>query len=161
MTAAGFDAVIPSPLGMVGISASATAITSIDLLPSYTPILRPRTPLVREAVRQLDEYFAGCRCEFDLPLAEADTPFRRCVRKAMLEIPAGQTRSYGEIAADLGSSARAIGGACRTNPLPIVVPCHRVVGARGLGGYDGAVAGGLVDIKRRLLELEGARLPER
>ncbi len=107
--------------------------------------------------RQLTEYFAGDRDTFDLELAPAGTDFQKQVWHDLLDIPAGETRTYSEIARRLGrpGAARAVGRANATNPIPIVVPCHRVVGADGtLTGY----AGGL-PIKRGLLEIEGVHLP--
>ncbi len=81
--------------------------------------------------------------------------FQEKVLKQLLQIPYGETRTYGEIATSLKTSPRAVGNACRNNPLPIVIPCHRVVAAKGIGGYAGATEGGLLDIKYRLLQLEG------
>jgi len=110
-----------------------------------------------EVRRQLAEYFAGERREFDLVLAPEGTPFERAVWAELEKIPFGETRSYGEIARILGrpDSARAVGRANGANPIPIVVPCHRVIGANGsLTGF-----GGGLDVKARLLELEGLALP--
>src|SRR4051794_29262888 len=107
--------------------------------------------------RQLAEYFAGERQEFDLRLAPEGTPFERSVWDELRKIPFGETRSYGEIARAIGhpGSARAVGRANGANPIPIVVPCHRVIGADGsLTGF-----GGGLEAKSRLLELEGLRLP--
>ena len=110
------------------------------------------TPLLRRAAAQLEEYFAGRRRQFDLPLAPAPTAFQARVRRAMQDIPYGQTRSYGELAHVAGGAPRAIGQACGANPLPLVVPCHRVVAATGLGGYSGGKG---LATKRFLLALEG------
>jgi methylated-DNA-[protein]-cysteine S-methyltransferase len=110
-----------------------------------------------EVRRQLAEYFAGERREFDLALAPVGTPFERSVWEELKKIPFGETRSYGQIARALGrpDSARAVGRANGANPIPIVVPCHRVIGADGsLTGF-----GGGLDVKSRLLELEGLALP--
>jgi methylated-DNA-[protein]-cysteine S-methyltransferase len=110
-----------------------------------------------EVRRQLAEYFAGERREFDLVLAPAGTPFERSVWDELRKIPFGETRSYGEIAQALGrpGAARAVGRANGANPIPIVVPCHRVIGSDGsLTGF-----GGGLDAKSRLLELEGLALP--
>jgi methylated-DNA-[protein]-cysteine S-methyltransferase len=110
-----------------------------------------------EVRRQLDEYFAGERREFDLALAPEGTPFERAVWAELAKIPFGETRSYGEIAEVLGrpGAARAVGRANGANPIPIVVPCHRVIGSDGsLTGF-----GGGLDAKFRLLELEGGGLP--
>jgi methylated-DNA-[protein]-cysteine S-methyltransferase len=107
--------------------------------------------------RQLAEYFAGTRREFDLRLAPEGTPFERSVWEELRRIPFGETRSYGEIAQAIGrpGAARAVGRANGANPIPIVVPCHRVIGADGsLTGF-----GGGLEAKSRLLEIEGRRLP--
>lgn len=107
--------------------------------------------------RQLEEYFAGERQEFDLELAPEGTPFELSVWEELKKIPFGETRSYGEIAQAIGrpGSARAVGRANGANPIPIVVPCHRVIGADGsLTGF-----GGGLDAKTRLLEIEGRALP--
>ncbi|HEX6443380.1 MAG TPA: methylated-DNA--[protein]-cysteine S-methyltransferase [Stellaceae bacterium] len=109
--------------------------------------------LLAEAARQLDAYFSGRLTEFDLPLAPAGSRFEQRVWAAMQTIPYGQTRSYGDLAHMIGSAPRAVGGACGKNPIPIVIPCHRVLAKTGLGGYSGE--GGLVT-KERLLGLEGA-----
>jgi methylated-DNA-[protein]-cysteine S-methyltransferase len=110
------------------------------------------SPLLSEAARQLDAYFAGKLSQFDLPLRAAGSGFEHRVWSAMQDIPYGETRSYGELAAAIGSAPRAVGGACGRNPIPIVIPCHRVLGKTGLGGYSGA--GGL-KTKEALLALEG------
>ena len=113
------------------------------------------TPLLREAARQLEAYFNGALTEFDLPLDPAGSPFRKRVWAAMAEIPYGETATYGSLARRLETAARPVGGACRANPIPIIVPCHRVVGADGKGGgYSGK--GGL-STKSFLLGLEDSR----
>ena len=112
------------------------------------------TPLLLQAQRELEEYFAGRRSSFSVPLSMHGTPFQMAVWAALRAIPYGETRSYGELAAQIGRprACRAVGMANHVNPLPIFVPCHRVVGADGrLTGY----AGGL-DVKKYLLKLEGA-----
>lgn len=110
------------------------------------------TDLTREALRQLQAYFAGKRPGFDLPL-DFGQDFQRRVRQAMAAIPFGETRTYGDLARDLGAPAQAIGQACGANPLPILIPCHRVLGAKGLGGFS---APGGVETKVWLLRHEGA-----
>jgi methylated-DNA-[protein]-cysteine S-methyltransferase len=113
-------------------------------------------PLLGEAVRQLGEYFAGARQCFDLPLAPRGTDFQRAAWKLMQEIPFGATRTYGELAAALGNPnlARAVGGAANRNPLPIVIPCHRVMGSGNrLTGFAAGLA-----VKRFLLAHEGVAL---
>ena len=111
------------------------------------------SPLLTEAARQLDDYFAGKLTAFDLPLRPAGTAFERSVWAAMQDIPYGETRSYGDLATTTDSAPRAVGRACGRNPIPVVIPCHRVLAKAGLGGYSGS--GGLWT-KQRLLALEGA-----
>lgn len=114
------------------------------------------TPLLLEAKRQLEEYFAGLRAGFSLPLNPQGTAFQKKVWQQLEAIPYGQTRTYGQIAAAVGqpTASRAVGGANHNNPIAIVIPCHRVIGTNGkLTGY----AGGL-DIKEKLLRLEGVEV---
>lgn len=114
------------------------------------------TPLLIEAKRQLLEYFAGRRRQFDLPLAPDGTPTELRVWQLMSAIPYGETRSYGALARALDLAPREVGVACGRNPLPIFIPCHRVVGSNGrLGGYSGGEG---AETKRRLLQLEHALL---
>ena len=141
---------LPSPVGALTIEEEGEAIVAIrwgDGVPSNG------SPLLAEAARQLDAYFAGRLTDFDLPLAPAGSQFEQRVWAAMQTIPYGQTRSYGDLAHMIGSAPRAVGGACGQNPIPIVIPCHRVLAKIGLGGYSGE--GGLVT-KEHLLGLEGA-----
>lgn len=112
--------------------------------------------LLAEARRQILDYFDGRLRRFDLPLAPAGTDFQRAVWAAMCAIPYGAVRTYGEIATELDAPARAVGTACGRNPIPIVIPCHRVVGGGGrLTGFSG---GDGIETKRALLQLEGAML---
>ena len=112
------------------------------------------TPLLAEGRRQLQDYFAGRRRDFDLPLNPAGSAFQQRTWLALRDIPCGQTRSYGELAEQLGSAPRAVGGACAKNPLPVIIPCHRVrADDRSLGGYSGKDG---IKTKRLLLDLEHA-----
>lgn len=113
------------------------------------------SPLLSEAARQIDAYFAGELRDFDL--CPTGTDFELRVWAAMQEIPYGETRSYGDLAAATKSAPRAVGRACGRNPIPIVIPCHRVLGKGWMGGYSGQ---GGVETKRTLLTLEGVRSPE-
>ncbi len=112
--------------------------------------------VLADARRQLAAYFAGKRREFDLPLAPKGSAAERLVWQALIDIPYGKTRSYGELARELGLSPRQIGQACGRNPIPILIPCHRVVAADG--ALTGFSAPGGIETKRRLLQLEGALL---
>jgi methylated-DNA-[protein]-cysteine S-methyltransferase len=154
-----FDAVTATPLGPIGVRVDDEAVSELVFLPDGDPARTAEDPLSAEAVRQIRAYFADPGFEFSLPLALRGTAFQRRVWSALLDIPVGEVRAYGELAAQLGTAARAVGGACRANPCPILVPCHRVVGARGMGGFAGAATGAWLDIKERLLRHEGVRFP--
>jgi methylated-DNA-[protein]-cysteine S-methyltransferase len=145
-----------SPIGPLRVHTDGTAVTAIEFFPFREPdgVQDDTQPVLREARRQLQAYFDGNLKDFDLPLApQGGSEFRRRVWAALCEIPYGATTSYGVVARGLGlpaGAARAVGTANGANPIPIVVPCHRVVGSDGtLTGY----AGGL-DRKRILLDLE-------
>jgi methylated-DNA-[protein]-cysteine S-methyltransferase len=135
-------AVIETPAGPVTISADAAHVVGIRF-GAYPPAPAPRPRLLREAVRQLSEYFAGKRRAFDLPLRLLAPRFTADVLREVDAIPFGETRSYSEIAARLRRprAARAVGRAVGSNPLPIVIPCHRVLAAGGrLGGFGGGLS---------------------
>ena len=138
-----------SPVGQLRITEEGGAITRV----TWGQGRMDESPLLHEAVQQLAAYFAGAREDFDLPLRVEGSDFQRAVCDAMVAIPFGYTRTYGEIAKDLGVPAQAVGGACGGNPIPIIIPCHRVMGAKGLTGFSGA---GGVETKVALLRLEGA-----
>lgn len=149
--------VVNSPVGPLLVHGTAEGLQEIRFADEAAPEPTPTDPaaqaILERARAQLTEYFAGARRRFDLPLAPAGTAFQRRVWAALREIPYGHTESYGELAARLGkpTAARAVGLANGRNPLPVVVPCHRVIGTDGsLTGYAGGLA-----IKRQLLELEG------
>ncbi len=149
---------LQSPVGWLQVVEAQAAITELHIMkePMEVPEQweQRETPLLLEAKRQLSEYFDGARSRFSLPLAPRGTAFQRAVWKQLEAIPYGETRTYGQIAAALGkpTASRAVGGANHNNPIAIVIPCHRVIGANGkLTGY----AGGL-EIKEKLLRLEGA-----
>jgi len=153
-----YSAVLSAPGFSIGICCSDDEITAIDYLEPQMEIA-PKAPLAKDAVRQLRAWLKNPGFEFGLPLAPAGTHFQRRVWEQIAAIPAGQTRSYGEVAAAIHSGPRAVGNACGANPYPIVVPCHRVVGAnQGLGGFARQRGGFLLDIKKWLLQHEHARL---
>ena len=141
-----------TPVGKICIGEENGAITRVTWSKTPSDALEGETPLILQCKKQLEEYFAGERKTFDLPLAPKGTAFQQKVWKALTEIPYGETRTYGEIAAAVGNpkGARAVGMANNKNPIGIIIPCHRVVGANGkLVGY----AGGM-EKKAFLLELE-------
>ena len=142
-------------IGRIGMEENGVAITRLDFINKDAQeeiIEKQETVLLKEAIKQLNEYLDGKRTLFDLPLEPKGTEFQKQVWNALKEIPFGETRSYGEIAKIIGNekASRAVGMANNKNPIAIIVPCHRVIGANGkLVGY----AGGL-DIKEKLLKLE-------
>jgi methylated-DNA-[protein]-cysteine S-methyltransferase len=139
-----------SPIGPLTLSEEDGVIVSLDW---GWPPDSEETPLLLKARDQLEEYFDGKRQVFDLPLAPFGTAFQKRVWQALAAIPFGATRSYGALAAELGTSARALGTACGRNPIPVIIPCHRVLaGNGGLGGYSGMDG---VETKQSLLRLEG------
>jgi methylated-DNA-[protein]-cysteine S-methyltransferase len=150
-----------SPVGRLRLEASDKGLAGIkferpERRRAGAWIEHARHPVLVETARQLREYFAGRRQSFELTLDVSGTPFQRAVWNALLTIPFGETRTYGELARQVGrpSAARAVGAANGQNPVAIVAPCHRVIGA---GGALTGFAGGL-DAKARLLRLEGARI---
>ena len=145
--------IISSPIGALTLTANEEAITRLDFgaTAADTPEV-PAIPLLREAARQLEAYFSGALRAFDLPLAPRGTPFQQRVWQALQEIPYGERATYSDIAlaVDNPKGVRAVGMANNRNPLPIFIPCHRVVGKNGgLVGY-----GGGLPVKERLLALE-------
>lgn len=150
-----YDAVIQTPLGKLGIRFDKDALSLIDFVSPSVPDMPPATPFMARAVEELQRYFEDPSRPFTLSLMLHGTPFQLRVWHALQAIPPGSVRTYGDLAKELGSSPRAVGGACRANPVPIVVPCHRVVSATGLGGYSGARGGEWLTLKVRLLAHEG------
>lgn len=150
-----WDAVVRAPGFALGIMAG-DLVSLIEFLPGQAA--QPaRSPLAAEVARQLAAYLDDPNFSFDLPCAEAGTVHQKRVWQVMQDIAPGDTLTYGEVARLLGSSPRAVGAACGANPLPILIPCHRIVGAGGaLGGFAHSTQGFLPGIKRWLLAHESA-----
>jgi methylated-DNA-[protein]-cysteine S-methyltransferase len=150
---------LETPIGKLRLVASEAGLRSVSF-PGRTPpsdAVEGDSPVLEETARQLAEYFAGSRTSFDLPLDLVGTPFQLDAWLGLAEIPYGETVSYGEQAARLGrpEAVRAVGAANGSNPLPIVLPCHRVIGADGsLTGF-----GGGLEVKRALLDHEAGVRP--
>jgi len=148
-----YEAVMSTPFNAVklGISTRGNALENIDFISPQHDDHRPRTGFINEVIEQIAAYFNNPRHHFSLPLVAQGTSFQRRVWRALQDIPAGATWHYGKLAQYLATSPRAVGGACRANPVSIVVPCHRVVACNGLGGFSGQTQGDKLDIKRWLL----------
>jgi len=148
-----WSAILATPIGRLRLEVTASHVVRVGWTdaPDRTPA-PAAPPLLAEACREVQAYARGKRLAFDLPVAPAGTPFQQRVWALMQAIPYGETMTYGEMAAALGSGARAVGGACGKNPIPVIIPCHRVMGSQGrLTGFSGGEG---VATKERLLALE-------
>jgi methylated-DNA-[protein]-cysteine S-methyltransferase len=150
-----YDAVVTAPFGAVGVETADDQVVALQFLPAQ-PASAATSALGADAAAQLEQYFLDADFRFDLPLRIAGTPFQRRVWDAIAAIPRGQTRRYGELAAELDAPARTVGQACGDNRLPLIIPCHRVIGAASLGGFAHARSGFALSVKRWLLEHEHA-----
>ena len=146
-----YDVVIDFPKFKVGVKTRDERVVEIKYLPSSVESFPARNPLAARAAEQLERYRDDPDAAFDLPLLVEGSDLQRGVWDRMCAIPRGRTRTYGELARELGADARAIGQCCGDNRLPIVIPCHRVVAADGIGGFGHATSGYLLEAKRWLL----------
>ena len=146
-----YDVVIDFPKFKVGVKTRAERVVEIKYLPSSVESFPARNPLAARAAEQLERYREDPDAAFDLPLQIEGSALQRGVWDKMCAIPRGRTRTYGELARELGADARDIGQCCGDNKLPIVIPCHRVVAADGIGGFGHATGGYLLEAKRWLL----------
>ena len=155
-----WDAVIEFPKMKVAVATREGRITDIKYLPPSTEALAPANELAERAARQLERYREDPDAKFDLPLLIEGTEFQRLIWDALREIPRGRTLTYGELARKLGGGdvkmLRAVGQACGDNKLPVVIPCHRVVAASGIGGFAHSTGGYLLEAKRWLLMHESS-----
>jgi len=149
-----YDVTVDFPKMKVGVKTHEGKVVEIRYLPPSAEKISAKNELAEEAARQLERYRDDPDTVFDLPLLIEGSPLQRGVWRAMSEIPRGRTRTYGELARELGADARTIGQACGDNRLPIVIPCHRVVAADGIGGFSHTSEGYLIEVKRWLLAHE-------
>lgn len=150
-------AAIATPIGLVKLTASEAVLLGVKILPGRTDAISPfGHPVLTPALRQMSEWFAGVRQDFDLPLKALDSSEGSILRAGIANVPYGQTLTYGEVAARTGSIARAVGQACKTNPFPIIIPCHRVTSASGPEFYSGGAG---PRTKTWLLDFEHDHLP--
>ena len=154
-----YQASIRTPFAHLGIRMVDNRLAAIDFIESETEI-KPADDTTVNVCRQIRRYLdnPGADQQFDIPCSFSATPFQHKVWSELKKIPPGKVVTYGELAKKLGTSARAVGNACRQNPLPVVIPCHRVVSASGIGGYAGDTGGDLLKIKSWLLQHEGSAI---
>ena len=152
-----YDVVFSTDIATLGLQFAGSILVRVDYLKNI-PVKAATSELAETVKNRFIEYLepGGTSKKIKADIQLRVTPFQEKVLQQLLLIPYGETRSYGEIARILNTSPRAVGNACRNNPLSIIVPCHRVVAANGIGGYSGETGGELLSIKRRLLQLEGA-----
>jgi methylated-DNA-[protein]-cysteine S-methyltransferase len=149
-----YQAKLDTPFALVGIRTDGDELAEVVYLPRSAGAQAPTDALAERACAQIEKYAADPGYRFRLPLKHLGTDFQRRVWEQIAAIPCGETRTYGDLAKILKSAPRAVGQACGTNYFPLVIPCHRVVAATGLGGFAHASGGYLIDVKRRLLAHE-------
>jgi len=153
-----FDAVFDSRVGHLGIVLDDDGLRELRFLDGRTATKPATCTATRRIQRAILRYLDAPATLPSVPLAVEGTRFQQRVWTALQAIPAGQIMTYGELATQLRSGARAVGNACRHNPTPLVIPCHRVVPSRGIGGFAGQMSGRLVAVKRQLLAREGVEI---
>lgn len=152
-----YSARMAAPFAVLGVRSAGECLIGIDYLPLGAPTLAPLDPFSREVCRQLDAYLEDAAFAFDLPYRGQGSAYQHRVWEAIKRIPRGQALSYAQVAAQIGSAPRPVGTACGANRIPLLVPCHRVVGSAGIGGFMHSRGGRGIEIKRWLLRHEGVR----
>jgi methylated-DNA-[protein]-cysteine S-methyltransferase len=151
-----YDVTVDFPKFKVGVATRDGVVASLKYLHPSASVVAAKNPLAERAARQLEAYKRDANATFDLPVVVEGTDLQKAVWRAMCAIPRGKTRTYGDLARELGADARDIGQCCGDNRLPLVIPCHRIVAADGIGGFAHATSGYLVEAKRWLLMHEAA-----
>jgi methylated-DNA-[protein]-cysteine S-methyltransferase len=151
-----YDVTVEFPKFKVGVATRDGVVTSLKYLPLSSPSVVAKNPLAEKAAKQLEAYKGDPNSNFDLPVVIEGTELQKAVWRAMCAIPRGKTRTYGDLARELGTDPREIGQCCGDNRLPLVIPCHRIVAADGIGGFAHATSGYLLEAKRWLLMHEAA-----
>lgn len=154
MSAAPYYCVIESPIGRLGFNLSQDRLIKLSFEENTIELKRPEKPLEKMIASQLQCYFLDAKFKFNMTYKLYGTTFQREVWHLLCEIPVGMVRTYKDLANVLKTSPRAIGQACKSNPLPLIVPCHRVIGQKNLGGFAGDKSGRLISIKKWLLAHE-------
>ena len=148
---------MPAPFAVLGVRTAGECLTGIDYLPLGAPTLRPLDAFAHEVCRQLAGYLQDADFPLDLPCRVQGSDYQQRVWDAIRSIPRGHALTYGQVATRVGSAPRPIGAACGANRIPLLIPCHRVVGAADIGGFMHSRAGRGIEIKRWLLRHEGVR----
>ena len=151
---------IQTPFSALEIRCTDEAVVSVDFVARLETELVPAamTELMQRVVEQITAYCQSPRRMFDLPLELEGTEFQQRVWRALQAISPGQVKTYGELARELKTSPRAVGNACRQNPVPLIIPCHRVVAKQGIGGFGGVTQGQVLAIKQQSLRHEGVEI---
>ena len=150
-----YDVIFDTAMATIGLQFTGSSLSKVAYLTQPAEKLA-QTELAKKVKEKIEKYLESKEKSITVEMTLDVTPFQLRVLDQLQQIPYGETRSYGDIAKILKTSPRAVGNACRNNPLPIIIPCHRVVAANGIGGYDGATQGETLDMKYYLLRLEGA-----
>jgi methylated-DNA-[protein]-cysteine S-methyltransferase len=146
---------LATPVGQIAVYISDQQVVQLDYATRKRQTGNRLSPLAASVKKQIQSYFKSPDNSFEIPVKTAGTAFQKRVWRFLQTIPAGKTLTYGEIARHLHTSARAVGNACRSNPVPLIIPCHRVVASQGIGGFGGETAGANINRKRWLLKHEG------
>ena len=151
----GYSARLATPFAVLGIRTAGETLAGIDYLPKGAATLAPVNRFAERVCRQLERYLDDPEYRFDLPFDYRGTDFQCRVWRAIHAIPSGRTLTYRDVARQLHTAPRPVGGACGANRIPLVIPCHRVLGSGGLGGFMNARSGFPLEVKRWLLRHEG------
>jgi len=153
-----YQAIFTAPFATLGLKLNKQIICELDFI--FEDISKPvfRNEYAEEIVEEISHYLENPLYQFDLNISPKGTVFQKSVWREMQEIPSGSCLTYSEVAAELHSGARAVGNACRKNPIPLIIPCHRIVAKNGLGGFAGETTGQLTDVKRWLLDHESCSI---
>jgi len=153
-----YQAIFSLPVGKLGVQTRNNKLVGLSFLDNKTPDIAPENDLAKKVIKQIRLYLKDPGWEFDLPCESDGTTHQNAVWAQLKKLKPGETITYGEMADALESGARAVGNACRSNPLPIIVPCHRVIAKNDIGGFDGDRKNGKVSIKSWLLKHEGLEI---
>ncbi len=150
-------AIIQTPIAKFGLYAKGDVLIKSEWVLDKRIVRQPETEFLGKIMQQINDFWRGTFLFSSIPMLRQGTEYRIKVMEELCRIPVGETRTYADLAVSLASGPRAIGGACRHNPFPLLIPCHRVVSSSGIGGYSGETIGELPGIKQKLLTYEAFR----